>query len=120
MLTGNNAVEDTGKQHVFLRYSADRFCQFTGFFRRVQDLVVEDREVKRQAQAYGMCGMHLLLAFIKCLLVRFLRAFNGRWREEESQYSSQYTVYAYMYTPIFKASIRLKIVNIAQYSNLQK
>lgn len=48
-------------------------CQSAGLFRRVEDLVVEDREVESQAQADGVRGLHLLLADIESLLVRLLR-----------------------------------------------
>lgn len=50
----------------------DRFSQFTGFLWRAQDLVVEDGEVQRQAQADGMCGLHFNLTGFKRLQVRLL------------------------------------------------
>lgn len=54
------------------RKSANLFSQFAGFFWRVEDLIEEDGEVKCQAQADGMCGVHLSLADVKCFLVRLL------------------------------------------------
>lgn len=39
---------------------------------RVEDLVVEDREVEGQAQPDGVCGLHVLLAEIEGLLVGML------------------------------------------------
>ena len=56
----------------FVRQFADRFSQFTGFLWRVEDLIVEDGEVKCQAQADGMCGVHLSLADVKRFLVCLL------------------------------------------------
>lgn len=54
------------------RKSSNLFSQFTGFFWGVEDLIEEDGEVKCQAQADGMCGVHLSLADVKCFLVRLL------------------------------------------------
>ena len=50
--------------------------QAAGLFRRVEDLIVEDREVESQAQTNGVCGLHLLLAYLKCLLIRLLRVIH--------------------------------------------
>ena len=47
--------------------------QGTGLFWRVEDLIEEDREVECQAQADGVCGLHVLLADVKRLLVGVLR-----------------------------------------------
>jgi len=70
--------------------AADGLGQFAGFLWRVEDLVEEDREVEGQAQADGMCGDHLLLADLKRLVVRFLRALYGFW-EEGKKMAAQYS-----------------------------
>ena len=56
---------------------ADLFGQWAGLLRRVEDLVVEHGEVEGQAQADGVCGIHLLLADVKRLLVSLLRVVDG-------------------------------------------
>lgn len=53
----------------------------TGTCWRIDNLVVEHREVERQAQANGMCRLHLALADVECLLVRLLRVLNYRCSE---------------------------------------
>lgn len=49
--------------------------QSAGFFRGVENLVVEDREVERQTQPNRVCGLHLRRADVQCFLVRPLRLF---------------------------------------------
>lgn len=52
--------------------SSYRLCQLAGLVRRVDDLVVEDREVESEAQADGMCRLHFFVADVQGLLVGFL------------------------------------------------
>ena len=51
--------------------------QVTGAVRRVEDLVVEDREVERQAQPDGVGGLHLGLGNVERVLVCLLRLLHG-------------------------------------------
>lgn len=48
------------------------FGQFAGLVRIVLDLIVEDREIQGQAEADGVCGVHVFLAYFRCLLISLL------------------------------------------------
>lgn len=50
--------------------------QGAGLVRRVEDLVVEDREVEGQAQPDGVRGLHVLLADVEGILVGLLGALH--------------------------------------------
>lgn len=50
--------------------------QLTSFLGRVQDLVVEHREIQGQTQSDGMRGLHLGLGDLKGLLIGLLRVFQ--------------------------------------------
>lgn len=49
------------------------FGQRTSLFGSVEDLIVEDGKVESQPQTDGVCGLHLLLTDVKCILVGTLR-----------------------------------------------
>ena len=55
--------------------AANLLCQVACPVGWVQNLIVKDWEVERQAQPDGMRCLHLGLSNIKCLLVRLLRVF---------------------------------------------
>ena len=59
-------------QVVLVRKSTDLLSQFTGCLWIVVDLIVEDGEVKCQAQADGMCGLQFCHADSHRFLVCFL------------------------------------------------
>lgn len=65
-----------------MKLEAYLFSKGTGLFWGVKDLVEEDREVKGQTQAYGVCGLHFCLAYIECFLVSILRVFYGCCRKK--------------------------------------
>lgn len=65
-------VEDTGADEIFKRTSVYLFGQFAGLVRIVLDLIVEDREIQGQAKADGVCGVHVFLAYCRCLLISLL------------------------------------------------
>lgn len=44
---------------------------------RVEDFIVEDREVESQAQPNGVCRLHVLLADVEGILVGLLRVLHG-------------------------------------------
>ena len=72
-----------GKWQMFVIKSADLLSQLAGVFWIVLDLIAEDGVVKCQAQADGMCGLHVCLADLKCVLVCFLCRFNDFWRQRK-------------------------------------
>lgn len=49
-----------------------RFCQAASLFRRVQNLIVKDGEIKCQAQSNWVCRLHFFLTNFKCFLVGLL------------------------------------------------
>lgn len=51
----------------------NRLGKVAGLLGRVQDLVVEDREVESQTKPDGVCGLHVFLADLKRILVGVLR-----------------------------------------------
>ena len=51
----------------------------TGARRRIYDLVVEDREVEREAEPDRMGRLHLRLGDVERLLVGLLRVLDDRW-----------------------------------------
>lgn len=60
-----------------LGFSPYRLSQTASLVRVVEDFIVEDREVEGQAKPDGVCWLHLLLADVKCLLVRLLGILHG-------------------------------------------
>lgn len=51
--------------------------QSAGLLGRVEDFIVEDGEVEGQAQADGVCWLHVLLADVKSVLVGLLRVLHS-------------------------------------------
>ncbi len=53
-----------------------RLGQLAGLLGGVDNLVVEDREVKSEAEADGMCRLHLFLADVRGIAVGLFGTFN--------------------------------------------
>ena len=64
---------------------SNRLGKVAGLLGRVEDLIVEDREVKSQTKPYGVRGLHFFLADLKCILVGFLRVVNCGCMKREQQ-----------------------------------
>ena len=73
--------------------AANILGQLAGLLWRVEDLVEEDREVEGQAEADGVCGVHMGPADVKGLLVGLLRALYGFWKRERNRRSVQRSTY---------------------------
>lgn len=52
------------------------FCQMASSCRRINNFVIKNGKIERQAEPYWMRGLHLCLGYVKGLLVRFLRVFH--------------------------------------------
>ena len=88
------SANQTGKQEKERKVRvADVLGQIAGLLWRVEDLVEEDREVEGQAEADGVCGVHLLPADVKGVLVGLLRALYGFWKRERNGRSVQRGTY---------------------------
>lgn len=64
--------------------NSNRLGKVAGLLGRVQDLIVEDGEVESQAEPDWVCGLHVLLADLKCILVGLLRVFNRSYMKTNS------------------------------------
>lgn len=53
------------------------FSQLASLVWRIQNLIIEDWEVKCKTQADWMCWLHFTLANVKCILVSGLRIVNN-------------------------------------------
>jgi len=58
-------------------FAINLFSQLASFVWWVQNLIVEDWEVKGQTQTDGMCWLHFTLANVKCILVSGLRVIDN-------------------------------------------
>lgn len=64
---------------VLLVTCSNRLGKVAGLLGRVENLIVEDREVESQTKPYGVRGLHVFLADLKCILVSLLRVVNCGW-----------------------------------------
>lgn len=62
-----------------LLFIINLFSQLASLVWRIQNLIIEDWEVKCKTQADWMCWLHFTLANVKCILVSGLGIVNNGW-----------------------------------------
>lgn len=72
MLNNLQCLRTRGAQEISKRTSMYLFGQFASLFRIVLDLIVEDREIEGQAQADGVCGVQVFLAYLESKVISLL------------------------------------------------
>lgn len=73
-------------KHQWVKDGSYWFGQLASLFRWVDNFIVEDREVKSQAETDGMCGLHFFGADIQCLLVGLLWVIDDGFTKKNRQY----------------------------------